>query len=62
MRKVTLGILILVAICWAGTAMALHQADTGDMPQGSDKQMHSHMTQHYQDSLFKTTDHGEFSV
>ncbi len=62
MKRAILGILISGVVIWTGNAMAIHVTDGGKMPESDNKQMHSHMTQHYEDSIFKTTDRGEFSV
>jgi hypothetical protein len=62
MRKGLTVVLVLVLMGWTGSAFALHQMDMGDMPAEGKVHQHAPMTQHYEDSIFKVTDNGDFSV
>jgi hypothetical protein len=49
-------------IGWTGTAKAVHVQEDDKMSGHEDGTEHSPMTQHYEDSIFKVTENGEFSV
>ncbi|MDF1526598.1 MAG: FixH family protein [bacterium] len=54
MKKAILSLMILGLISWTGCATTQTAHDDGGM--------HAPMTQHYEDSIFKVTENGEFSV
>jgi len=62
MRKAAMGSLVIALICWAGAAAAIHVKEDDQMGGHEAGMEHSPMTQHYEDSIFKVTENGEFSV
>jgi hypothetical protein len=54
MKRIILGVFILGMMSWMGCATPMTAP-----PQG---ETHAPMTQHYEDSVFKVTENGEFSV
>jgi hypothetical protein len=54
MKRTVLGVVILGLVSWTGCAATQKARDDGEM--------HTPMTQHYEGSLFKATENGEFSV
>jgi len=54
MKKAMLSVLILGLVSWMGCATTQTVHDDGEM--------HAPMTQHYEGSIFKVTENGEFSV
>lgn len=62
MKRGVVWLLSLVMVFWAGSAAAIHPQEEEKMPKRSEDKMHSPMTQHYEGSLFKVSENGEFSV
>ena len=62
MRKAAIALLVLVMIGRAATVTALQVQENTKMGGREDEMRQASMTQHYEDSIFKVTDNGEFSV
>ena len=62
MKKILAGVLATVLMLFAVVALAVHPGEEEKMGGHDEGKMHAPMTQHYDDSLFKVTDKGEFSV
>jgi len=62
MKRAILGVLITGMVIMGGTAMAAPPKEDTEMEGRDDGKMHAPMTQHYEGSLFKVTENGEFSV
>ena len=54
MKRAILSLMILGLVSWTGCATTQTAHDDGGM--------HAPMTQHYEDSIFKVTENGEFSI
>ncbi len=65
MKRAILGVVILGLVSWTGNAIAIHiqeEPEEVKMEMRDDRENHAPMTQHYEGSMFKVTDNGEFSV